>query len=88
MIPPIQGSNLFQDSSLNRTTRENCYIVGYKGPNEILEAFPKITRNILSVVQVLDLEDETVTRGILFNFGILNSPVTGHLGKMIISTNW
>ena len=35
MIPPIQGSSLSQDSSLNRTPRENCYISGYEGPNEI-----------------------------------------------------
>ena len=36
MIPPNQGSNLSQDSSLNKTPRENCYILGYKGSNEFL----------------------------------------------------
>ena len=33
------------------------------------------------MVQILEPEDETVTRGKLYNFSILNSPVTGHLGK-------
>ena len=37
MIPPNQGSSLFQDSSINLTPGENCYISGYKGPNEIYE---------------------------------------------------
>ena len=36
----------------------------------------------------LDLEDELVTRGMLYNFAVLNSPVTGHSGKMIINPNW
>ena len=44
--------------------------------------------NVLSVVQVLDSEDETVTHESPYNFAVLNSPVTGHLGKMIISPNW
>ena len=33
-----------------------------------------------------DSEDEPVTRGMPYNFAILNSPVTGHLGKRIINT--
>ena len=37
------------------------------------------------LVQISDLEDEPVTRGMLYNFAVLNSPVTGHLGKMIIN---
>ena len=40
------------------------------------------------MVKVVDPEDETVTRGIPYNFAFLNSPVTDHLGKMIISPNW
>ena len=43
---------------------------------------------VLSMVQISDPEDETVTRGIPYNFTVLNSPVIGHLGKMIISPNW
>ena len=39
MIPSNQGSILSLDSSLNRTPRENCYISGYEGPNEILKMF-------------------------------------------------
>ena len=37
---------------------------------------------------ISDSEDEPVTRGMLYNFVVLNSPVTGHLGKRIINTNW
>ena len=37
MIPPSEGSILFYDSFLNRTPGDNCYILGYKGPNEIYE---------------------------------------------------
>ena len=43
--------------------------------------------NVTSVVQVLDPEDETVTRGSPYNFTMLNSPETGHLGKFLISPN-
>ena len=43
---------------------------------------------VISVVQVLDPEDETVTCGNLYNFTVMNSTVTGHLGKIIISPNW
>ena len=59
--------------------------MGYKGPNEIIEDAPKRPWTVLSVVRISDLEDETVTRGTLYNFVVLNSPVTGHLGKMIIN---
>ena len=88
MIPTSQGSNLSQDSSLNRTPRENCYISGYEGPNEIYEDVPERAQTLLFVVKVSDPEDETVTHGSLYNFVVRNSPVTGHLGKMIISLNW
>ena len=40
------------------------------------------------MVQISEPEDEPVTRGMPYNFIVLNSPVTGHLGKMIISPNW
>ena len=36
----------------------------------------------------LDPEDETMTRGNPYNFVVLNSLVTGHLGKMIINPKW
>ena len=38
--------------------------------------------------EISDSEDEPVTRGSLYNFAVLNSLVTGHLGKKIIHTNW
>ena len=41
MIPPSQGSSLFKNSSLNRKPRENCYILGYRGPNGIPKDFPE-----------------------------------------------
>ena len=70
------------------TPRDNCYILGYRGPNRILEDVPEISWNFLSVVWISEPEDEPVTRGMTYNFIVLNSPVTGHLGKMIINTNW
>ena len=88
MIPPRQGSTLSQDSSLNRTPGENFYISGYKGQNEIYEDVPERKWNVLFVVEYSDPEDETVTCGSPYKFAVLNSPVTGHLGKMIISPNW
>ena len=88
MIPPNQGFNLFQDSSPNRTPGENCYISGHKGPNEIYQDVPEITQNLISVVKFLDPEDATVTRGSPYNFTMLNSPETCHLGKTLISSNW
>ena len=88
MIPPIQGSSLFQDSSLNRTPGENCYISGYRGPNEIYQDVIEREWTLLSVIEFSDPEDETVTRDSSYNFAVLNSPETGHLGKTIISPNW
>ena len=87
MISPNQGSSPFQDSSLNRTPRENCNISGYKDPNEILQDVPDRARNVLSVVKVSDPEGETVTRGSLYKFSMLNSPKISHLGKTLISPN-
>ena len=67
---------------------ENCYILGYKGPNEISEDVPEREQNVLSMVHVSDSEYEPVTCGSLYNFPVLNSLVRGHLGKTIISPNW
>ena len=88
MIPPMQGSSLFQDSSLNRTPTENCCISGSKGPNPISQAFPDRARNLISVVKFLDPEDTPVIRDSPYNFDPMNSPKTCHLGKKIISPNW
>ena len=88
MIPPNQGSSLFQDSSLNETPRENCYILGYEGPNEISQDVPDREQNLIYVVKVLDLEGETVTCGNSYNFTILNNTKISHLGKTLIIPNW
>ena len=88
MIPTNQGSILSLDSSLNRTHRENFYISGYEGPNEILQNVLDREQALISVVRSSDLEDETVTRGILYKFAILKSPERHHLGKTLISPKW
>ena len=88
MILRNQGSNLTQDSSLNKTPGENCYISGYKGPNEISQDFLEWKLTILAVIKFSDSEYETMTRGCPYNFAMLNSLETGHLGKMLISPNW
>ena len=62
--------------------------MGYKGPNENLEDFLEREHTVIYMVQVSYPEEETMTRGSLYNFAVLNSPITGHLGKMIISPNW
>ena len=88
MIPPNQGSSLFQNSSLNRTPRENCYILGYKGPNGISQDVLDRAQTAISVVKVSKLDDEIVTRGSPYTFIMLNSPETCHLGKTLIIPNW
>ena len=88
MIPPNQGSSLSLDSSLNRTPRENCYISGYKSPNEISQDVAGRAHTIVSVVRFLDPECEIVTRGSLYKFALLNNPEIPHLGKTLISPNW
>ena len=88
MIPPNQGSNLFQDSSLNRTPRENCYISCYKGPNEISQDVPDRAWIVLFVVKFLDPDDETVTCGGIYKLSMMNSLERSHLGKTLISPNW
>ena len=62
--------------------------MGYRGPNGIPEDVPKREQTLISVVRRSDSEDEPVTHGNPYNFAVLNNPVTGHLGKMIISPNW
>ena len=88
MIPPNQGSSLSQDSSLNQTPWENCYISGYEGPNEISQDVPDRERTVLSVVKVSNPEGETMTCGSLYKFAILNSLEISHIGKTLISINW
>ena len=62
--------------------------MGYRGPNGIIEDVLEREQTLLSMVQRLEPEDEPVTCGIPYNFTILNSPVTGHLGKRIINPKW
>ena len=88
MIPLNQSSSLFQDSPLNRTPRENFYISSWEGPNEISQDVPDRERIVIYVVKFLDSDDEIGTRGIPYNFTMLNSPERSHLGKTLISPNW
>ena len=88
MIPPNQGSSLSQDSSLNMTPGENCYISGYRGPNVIYQYVIERAQTLRSVVEFLDAKDETMTCVNPYNLPMLNNPETGYLGKMIISPNW
>ena len=62
--------------------------MGYRGTNGIHKDVPERARNLILVVQISDSEDEPVTRGIPYNFIVLNGPVTGHLGKRIINSKW
>ena len=55
--------------------------MGYRGPNGIPEDVPERARTLISVVRSSDSEDEPVTCGMPYNFSVLNSPVTGHIGK-------
>ena len=88
MIPPNQGSILSQDSYLNRTPCENCYISCYKGLNEISQDVTHRSCNLIYVVKVSNADGEKVTRGILYKFIMLNIPEISHLGKTLISPNW
>ena len=67
---------------------ENCNILGYIGPNGIHKYVTEREQTLISVVLISDSEDEPVTRGMPYNFAVLKSPVTGHLGKMIINPKW
>ena len=69
------------------THRENCYISGYEGPNEIFQVDTDRTQNACSMVKILDPEGETVTHGSPYKFIMLNSPEISHLGKTLISPN-
>ena len=62
--------------------------MGYEGPNEIYQDVIDREKTLISMVKILDPEVEIVTRGSPYNFAMLNSPKTCHLGKMIISPNW
>ena len=62
--------------------------VATRGPNGIPRDVLEISCTALSLVQISEPEDEPVTCGIPYNFTVLNSPVTGHLGKMAISLNY
>ena len=88
MIPSNQGSNLFQDSSLNRTPRENCYISSYDAPNEIYQDVTNRARTLISLVKCSNPNDEKETPRYPYKFAMLNSPEISHLGKTIISPNW
>ena len=88
MFPPNQGSSLFQGSSLNMTPRENCNILGYSYPNKILKDVLDREQTIIYLVKFSYLEVETMTRGSLYKFVMLNSLEISHLGKSLISPNW
>ena len=49
--------------------------MGYRGPNGIPKDVPEREWNLISVVRISDSEDEPVTRGMPYNFSILNSLV-------------
>ena len=88
MIPPNQGPSLSQDSSLNRTPRENCYISRYKGPNQILQDVLDRAWNLISMVKISNPIDETVTHDSLYKYAMRNNFEKSHLGKILISPNW
>ena len=59
--------------------------MGYKGPNGIPEDVLERENILIAVVGISDSKYEPVTRGMPYNFVVLNSPVTRHLGKRIIN---
>ena len=63
------------------TPSENCYILGYTDPNVISEDVLEMVQTVLSMVLILELEDEPVTHGSPYNFAMLNSPITSQLRK-------
>ena len=62
--------------------------MGYQGPNGIPKDVIEREWMLISVVRCLEPEYEIVTRGRLYNFDVLNIPITGHRGKRIINPNW
>ena len=85
MIPPNQGSNLFQNTIINMTPRDNLYISVWEDPNETYQDCADREGTIVFGVIFSYPECETVTRGIMYRFAMLNSPQTSHLGKLSIS---
>ena len=69
------------------TPRDNCYILGYEGPNEIYQDFLERVQTLITVVEFSDPKDETVTCGSPYNIAMLKILETGHLGTMLISPN-
>ena len=59
--------------------------MGVRCPNGIPEDVIEREHNLLSLFLISNSEDEPVTHGMSYNFVVLNSPVTGHLGKRIIN---
>ena len=88
MIPPIQGSSLFHDSSLNMTPRKNCNISRYKYPNDISQDILDRAQTLISMVKFSYPEGETVTCGSLYKLSTMNNSELSHCGKTIISPNW
>ena len=88
MIPLTHCFILFQNSTLNKSPGENYYTSVYEGPNEISQDVAYREHTVVSLVKVSDPKGETVTRGSLYKFSMLNSPDISHLGKNIISPNW
>ena len=86
--PSTLGFHPLPEFIPKQDTWENCYSLGYRGPNRILEYVPQRVQNLISVVQISDPEYEIVTHGMLYNFIVLNSPVIGHIGRRIINPNW
>ena len=63
-------------------------MLGYRGPNGIPEDVPERAHTLISVVLRSNSEYEQVTHGMPYNFAVLNSPITSHLGKRIINPKW
>ena len=55
-----------------------------EGPNEISQDVADRAQTVVSVVRFLDPECETVTRGSLYKFVMLNNPQNSHLRKLSI----
>ena len=62
--------------------------MGFRGPNGNPEDVMEREWNLILLVQISDSEDEPVTRGMPYNFVVLNNTVTSHLGKRIINPKW
>ena len=49
---------------------------------------PDREQTLISMVKFSDPKGETVTRGSLYKFAMLNSPQISQLGKTMIGPNW